>query len=90
MPRLTAFGAAVAFLAALPTLALAQDWPSRPIRIIVGFGPGGGTDIVSRILAQSMQEKLGQPVVVENRPGAAGRSGRKRSRAPTRTATRSA
>ena len=53
----------------------AQEWPQRPIRIIVGFGPGGGADIVSRILAQSMQEKLGQPVVIENRPGAAGTLG---------------
>lgn len=52
--------------------AQAQDWPQRPIRIVVGFGAGGGADIISRILAQSMQEKLGQPVVVENRPGAAG------------------
>jgi tripartite-type tricarboxylate transporter receptor subunit TctC len=55
--------------------ALAQDWPQKTIRIIVGFGPGGGTDIVSRILAQSMQEKLGQPVVIENRPGAGGTIG---------------
>ena len=53
----------------------AQEWPQRPIRIIVAFGPGGGADIVSRILAQSMQEKLGQPIVIENRPGAAGTIG---------------
>ncbi len=53
----------------------AQEWPQKPIRIIVGFGAGGGTDIVSRILAQSMQEKLGQPVIVENRPGAGGTIG---------------
>ena len=53
----------------------AQEWPQKPIRIIVGFGAGGGTDIVSRILAQSMQDKLGQPVIVENRPGAGGTIG---------------
>ncbi|MCC6779865.1 MAG: tripartite tricarboxylate transporter substrate binding protein [Hyphomicrobiales bacterium] len=52
-----------------------QDWPQRTIRIIVAFGPGGGTDIVGRIIAQAMQERLGQPVVVENRPGAAGTLG---------------
>jgi tripartite-type tricarboxylate transporter receptor subunit TctC len=55
--------------------ALAQEWPQRTIRIIVPFGPGGGSDIVSRIIAQSMQEKLGQAVVIENRPGAAGTLG---------------
>jgi tripartite-type tricarboxylate transporter receptor subunit TctC len=65
--------AAVALAAAPP--AAAQDWPQRTIRIIVGFGPGGGTDIVGRILAQAMQERLGQPVVVENRPGAGGTVG---------------
>ena len=48
---------------------------AETIRVIVAFGPGGGTDIVGRIIAQRMQEKLGQPVVVENRPGAAGTLG---------------
>src|SRR5207247_9532425 len=49
--------------------------PPRTIRVIVSFGPGGGADIVGRIIAQALQEKLGQPVVVENRPGAAGTLG---------------
>jgi tripartite-type tricarboxylate transporter receptor subunit TctC len=55
--------------------AAAQDWPQRPIRVVVPFGPGGGSDIVGRIIAQSMQERLGQPVVIENRPGAGGMLG---------------
>jgi tripartite-type tricarboxylate transporter receptor subunit TctC len=55
--------------------AAAQEWPQRSIRMIVSFGPGGGADIVGRIVAQAMQEKLGQPVVVENRPGAGGTLG---------------
>jgi tripartite-type tricarboxylate transporter receptor subunit TctC len=62
-------------LLCLVAVAQAQDWPQKPIRVIVAFGPGGGTDIVGRIIAQRMQEKLGQPVVVENRPGAAGTLG---------------
>ena len=52
--------------------AAAQEWPQRTIRIVVSFGPGGGADIVGRIIAQALQEKLGQPVVIENRPGALG------------------
>src|SRR5262247_3703102 len=52
------------------TPAAAQDWPQKNIRIVVAFGPGGGTDIIGRILAEWMQEKLGKPVLIENRPGA--------------------
>src|SRR5262245_6575156 len=55
--------------------AQAQEWPQRTIRIIVSFGPGGGADIVGRIIAQGLQEKLGRSVIVENRPGAAGTTG---------------
>src|SRR5262249_926397 len=55
--------------------AAVQDWPQRPVRVIVPFGPGGGADIIGRIVAQSLQEKLGQPVVIENRPGAGGTLG---------------
>lgn len=50
----------------------AQDWPNRPIHLLVGFGAGGGTDIAARIVADPLGELLGQPVVVENRPGAGG------------------
>jgi tripartite-type tricarboxylate transporter receptor subunit TctC len=53
----------------------AQEWPARTIRIVVSFGPGGGADIIGRIIAQALQEKLGAPVVVENRPGAGGTLG---------------
>ncbi len=60
----------------LPTLgpapAAAQDWPTRTIKIVVGFSAGGGTDLAARIVAQPLQEILGQPVVVENRPSAGG------------------
>jgi tripartite-type tricarboxylate transporter receptor subunit TctC len=49
----------------------AEDWPTRPVRVIVGAGPGGGTDIVTRIIGQPLSELLGQPVVVENKQGPA-------------------
>jgi tripartite-type tricarboxylate transporter receptor subunit TctC len=57
-------------LLALP--AAAQEWPTRPIRIMVGFGAGGGTDVVTRFVAEPLSEILGQRVVVENKPGAGG------------------
>jgi tripartite-type tricarboxylate transporter receptor subunit TctC len=59
-------------LSILASPASAQDWPMKPIRILVGFGPGGGTDIAARFVAQPLSELLGQPVVVENKPGAGG------------------
>ncbi|MBC7430666.1 MAG: tripartite tricarboxylate transporter substrate binding protein, partial [Rubritepida sp.] len=62
-----------ALLAAWP--ALAQDFPTRSIRFIVPFAPGGPSDIVARIMAPRMQAALGQPVVVENRVGAGGVTG---------------
>ena len=50
----------------------AQSWPQQPVKIIVGLAAGGLTDTITRIIAQPMSERLGQPIVVENRPGAAG------------------
>jgi tripartite-type tricarboxylate transporter receptor subunit TctC len=67
--------ATFAFAAGFPAATPALEWPERPIRFIVAFGAGGGADIITRILAQSLQDKLGQPVVVENRPGAGGTIG---------------
>ncbi|MBV8392420.1 MAG: tripartite tricarboxylate transporter substrate binding protein [Alphaproteobacteria bacterium] len=59
--------------AAMPSVALAQSgWPSKPIRWIVNFPPAGAADILSRTLAEYFANKLGQPIVVENKPGAAG------------------
>jgi tripartite-type tricarboxylate transporter receptor subunit TctC len=59
-------------LASFAPSGYAQDWPQKSIRIIVAFGPGGGADIIGRILADSLQAKLGKPVVIENKPGAGG------------------
>ncbi len=73
MQRIRIFTAAFVGLlmaAAHVAPAAAQEWPTRPIRVLVGFGAGGGTDIVARVVAQPLSELLGQQVVIENKPGA--------------------
>lgn len=68
-PRFSLYTLPLAFaLAAAP--ASAQEWPTRNVRFLVPYGPGGGTDIVSRIIAQNLQDTLGQTFLVENKPGA--------------------
>ncbi|HLF38319.1 MAG TPA: tripartite tricarboxylate transporter substrate-binding protein, partial [Burkholderiales bacterium] len=68
MNRSIVIAAALAFGAAMP--ALAQEYPVKPVRVIVGFPAGGGSDLVARVFAQKLTGALGQTVVVENRPGA--------------------
>ena len=65
----------IAALASAGCAALAQpasNWPAKPVRIVVGFAPGGSTDVMARILSQSLSESLGQPVIIDNKPGASG------------------
>jgi tripartite-type tricarboxylate transporter receptor subunit TctC len=68
MKRRLVLGVPAALLLAAP--AIAQTYPTKPIRLVVGYSPGGGNDLIARIVAAKLQEKLGQPIVVDNKPGA--------------------
>src|ERR1700674_2205884 len=68
--RFLQLAGAAAAVPALSQRASALQYPTRPLRWIVGFAPGGGADTVSRIMAQWLAERLGQSVVIENKPGA--------------------
>jgi tripartite-type tricarboxylate transporter receptor subunit TctC len=74
LPRRTILrlAAGAAALPALPRIAKAQAYPTRPVRIIVGFAPGGAVDTMARLIGQWLSEQLGQSFVIENRPGAGG------------------
>src|SRR5436309_3374808 len=67
--------AGAAALSAVSRIAQAQTYPTRPVRIIVPFAPAGTTDIAARLIGQWLSERLGQPFVIENRPGANGNIG---------------
>src|SRR5882757_8128922 len=67
--------AAAAAAAAVPQLASALDYPTRPVRIIAGFAAGGGVDVTARLIGQWLTDRLGQSFVIENRPGAGGNIG---------------
>jgi len=62
--------AGAAALPAVSRIARAQTYPAQPVRIIVGFGPGGVSDILARLIGQWLSERFGRPFVIDNRPGA--------------------
>jgi len=71
-PAMAALAFALAFLCAAAAASAEESFPNRPIKMLVGFSAGGGTDVAARIVAQQMGALLGQTIVVENRPGASG------------------
>jgi hypothetical protein len=81
--------AAATTLPAVSNIALAVDYPTRPVHLVVGFPPGLAPDIIARLVGAPLSERLGQPVVIDNRPGAASNTGSEIvARAPGPTAVR--
>jgi tripartite-type tricarboxylate transporter receptor subunit TctC len=74
MPAITRrpFLAALASLGAAPLAFAQSDWPRQPVKVVLGFPPGGGVDVTARVVAQGLAEQIGKPFVVENRAGAGG------------------
>jgi tripartite-type tricarboxylate transporter receptor subunit TctC len=70
--RLMRLAGAAAALPVLPRFAWSQAYPSRPVRIVVGFPAGSTTDVMARLIGQWLSERLGQPFIIDNRPGASG------------------
>ncbi len=68
---LSCFAVAACLLAVMPAIR-AADYPTRPLTLVVAFTPGGASDVLSRILARKLEQILGQPIVIDNRPGAGG------------------
>jgi tripartite-type tricarboxylate transporter receptor subunit TctC len=73
--QLLEFAGVAAAASVVPRIAIADDYPARPVRIVAGFAAGGGVDITARLIGQWLTEKLGQSFVTENRPGAGGNIG---------------
>jgi tripartite-type tricarboxylate transporter receptor subunit TctC len=73
MKKHVAFALMAMLAVAMP--AAAQDWPAKPVKIMVPFGPGSTPDVVARLIADHLQKSLGQPFVIENKPGASGNTG---------------
>ena len=72
MVRLAFLTALLALVSPVSGIAVAQDWPTRPVRLLVPYPPGGSTDVAARLLADYLSRSIGQQVLVENRSGAGG------------------
>ena len=86
---LLALSVVFAGLAGAGTPVLGAGWPTKPIRVIVPLTAGSASDVMARIVVDQLSQQLGQPVIVENRPGAGNTIGMARSPRPSPTATRS-